>query len=126
MKICISSTSNNKGALVDKRFGRCPYFAIYDTDTNVFDFIENSAVKEAQGAGLSASQNIIDKKVDAVITGNVGPNAMKILSAADIKVYQFNGDTVEQQVQLFLENKLDTIDKPGPSHAGLGNHHKRG
>jgi len=125
MKICISSTSNDKNALVDKRFGRCPYFAIYDTDTNDFSFIENSAVNEAQGAGLSASQNIIDKKVDAVITGNVGPNAMKILSAANIAIYQFTGNTVEQQVRFFLENKLSTIDKPGPSHAGLGSRNRR-
>lgn len=125
MKLCISSTSNDKSALVDKRFGRCSYFAIYDTNTNAFSFIKNSAVNEAQGAGLSASQNIIDEKVDVVITGNVGPNAMKILNAADVTIYQFIGNTVEQQVQFFLENKLSTIDNPGPSHAGLGNRHKR-
>lgn len=126
MKLCISSTSDNKSALADRRFGRCPYFAIYDTDTNEFYFLENSSVNEAQGAGLSAAQKIMDEKVDAVITGNVGPNAMKILSAADINVYQLSGSTVEEQVQCYIENKLNIIDKPGPSHAGIGNGHRRG
>jgi len=125
MKLCISSTDENKAAMADKRFGRCSFFAIYDTETNSFQFVKNNAVNEMQGAGLSAAQSIVDEKVDVVITGNVGPNAMKILKAADIRIFKISGNTVEEQIKNYLENKLTIIDEPGPSHAGLGNKHQR-
>ena len=41
MKIGISSTGTSLESNVDMRFGRCPYFIIYDTESNDFEHIEN-------------------------------------------------------------------------------------
>ncbi len=35
MKIAITSEGNSLNSLIDPRFGRCAFFAIYDTDTLV-------------------------------------------------------------------------------------------
>ncbi|MDK2917492.1 MAG: hypothetical protein PWQ37_225 [Candidatus Petromonas sp.] len=126
MRICVTSTGKEKDALTDRRFGRCVYFAIYDTETEEFTFVKNDGVNTAHGAGLAAAQKVIDEKADVVITGNLGPNAMKVLSASDIKVYQIMDGNIKDQIKYFKEGKLDTIDKPGPSHAGMGNRNRRG
>ncbi|WP_099188808.1 NifB/NifX family molybdenum-iron cluster-binding protein [Tepidibacter mesophilus] len=119
MKLCISSITNKENSQADSRFGRCPYFAIYNTENNTFEFIENSGITSPQGAGIAAAQQIADQKVEAVITGNMGPNAMKIIDAAGIKTYKINNETIKDAVKLYIDNKLPTIDKAGPSHLGM-------
>ena len=51
MKIAVSATGPDLDAEVDPRFGRCAYFAVGDTDTMEFEFIEitgvSGTVKEA-------------------------------------------------------------------------------
>lgn len=119
MKICVSSTSNNESCQADLRFGRCNCFAIYDTENETFKFIENSGITSPQGAGISASQQVIDEKVDAVITGHVGPNAKKLLDAANIKIYEIKNETVKEAIDLFTDNKLNIINQVSPSHFGM-------
>ncbi|WIF94196.1 NifB/NifX family molybdenum-iron cluster-binding protein [Caminicella sporogenes] len=126
MKICISSLGNQRNSSVDLRFGRCKYFAIYDDETKDFKFIENENSTANNGAGIASAQEVIDNKVDIVITGNVGPNAMKLLKSAGIKIYEADGNTVEEVLNMFKDNKLKEIEKSVNSHFGLGNQHRRG
>ena len=85
MKICVSSTANNLDAQLDPRFGRCPYLLIVDTETMQFEAIPNLAAGTSGGAGIQAAQTIANKGAKVVITGNVGPNAFKALSAAEYR-----------------------------------------
>ena len=85
MKIAISSTELSPNAWVDFRFGRCRCFAIVDVEADTWDYIDNEAAALGGGAGLQAAQMIADTGVDAVITGNLGPNASSVLEAAGIK-----------------------------------------
>lgn len=41
MKIAITSSGNSMDASIDNRFGRCSYFAFYDTETLDIEFIPN-------------------------------------------------------------------------------------
>jgi len=86
MKIAVSATKPSLDADVDPRFGRCQYFVIVDLDTMEFESVENSSAQASGGAGISTGQMIVDKGVEAVLTGNCGPNAYQVLSAAGIKV----------------------------------------
>ena len=85
MKIAISATGSTLDAEVDPRFGRCQYFIIADPQTMEFEVVDNSSAMAAGGAGISAAQMIADKGVEAVLTGNCGPNAYQVLSAAGIR-----------------------------------------
>ena len=86
MKIAITATGPNLDADVDPRFGRCQYFILVDPETLAFEAVENSNAAASGGAGISTGQMITDKGVTAVLTGNCGPNAYQVLSAAGIKV----------------------------------------
>src|SRR4030042_2085859 len=86
MKIAITATGPALDAEIDPRFGRCQYFVIVDPETMQFEAVENSSAVAGGGAGVSTAQMIVGKGVEAVLTGNCGPNAYQVLSAAGVKV----------------------------------------
>ncbi len=101
MKLCISSTGQNLAAVVDPRFGRATSYIIVDSDTNAFEYVENPSAMAGGGAGTKAAQLVINKGVQAVLTGNIGPNAFAVLNAAGIQIYTGVSGTVQQAVDLF-------------------------
>ncbi len=118
MIIVISTTDKNDQAQCDVRFGRAPYFAIYDTDTEKLDFMENKAVYADHGAGVQAAQKIVDLNADIVITGQVGPNAWQVLHSADITPLSGESKRVSSVISDYLEGKLEPIEKAGKAHRG--------
>ena len=119
MIIAITSTGDTMSSTLDMRFGRCSFFAIYDTDAKTARFIENEAVSASGGAGTAAAQVMIDNDVEAIITGNMGPNAYGVFSGSDIKVYKCAAVPLENAVRLLLDSKLEPITSAGPAHAGM-------
>jgi predicted Fe-Mo cluster-binding NifX family protein len=121
MKIAISANGQNLDAEVDPRFGRCQYFIIADTETEEFEALDNSSATAAGGAGISAAQMIVKKGVEAVLTGNCGPNAHQVLSPAGIKVITGVSGKVKDAI---AEYKLDTYTAAQqanvPDHFGMG------
>jgi predicted Fe-Mo cluster-binding NifX family protein len=89
MKLCISSTKNDLEASVDARFGRCQYFLFVDTETMNFEAVGNPAFTAGGGAGIQAAQAVVNKGADAVITGNVGPNAFQALERFNKGEYEY-------------------------------------
>ena len=121
MKIVVTSKGENLSSEMDQRFGRAPYFIIVDTDTSETKAIDNKAVSASGGAGITAGQTMIDNSIEAIITGNVGPNAMNVLTTGKIAIYKGLKDTVEKNVEAFKEGKLDKIDTAVSAHYGMGN-----
>ena len=121
MKIALSANAPGLDADIDPRFGRCQYFAIGETDTGKFEFIENSSMSAGGGAGISAAQTIVDKGVKAVLTGNCGPNAYQVLEAAGVQVITGVSGTVKQAINDFKAGKLKAASQPSvKAHHGMG------
>jgi len=120
MRIAISATSATLDAEVDPRFGRCQYFIIVDPETMQFEAMENSSAMAAGGAGISAAQMVADKGVKAVLTGNCGPNAYQVLSAAGIQVITSVSGKVKDAVQGYKEGKFQAGSQANvPDHFGM-------
>ena len=117
MKIAISSTGKTLDDDIDQRFGRCKYFIIADTENKV-KAVENQGAIQGHGAGIKASQQIGELGVEAVITGNLGPNATDVLNQLGIKAYHSSG-TVKDAIDAFKNNKLKEINEIGPQHPGI-------
>jgi len=122
MKVCVTAGASGLDAPMDPRFGRCPFFVIVDTDSMSENSIVNSNVNATSGAGIQAAQEIARQGAAALITGNVGPNAMQTLSAAKIDVYQYQGaGSVRDVVEKFKRGELTKIaDASVSAHAGMG------
>lgn len=120
MKIAVASSGNTLDSPVDPRFGRCPWFLIVDSDTLQFRAIANPAVSAAGGAGIQAAQTIAKEGVEALVAGNVGPNAFQVLSAAGIQVVPSAGGTVRDAVEAYTRGQLGTASAPTvAAHAGM-------
>ncbi|MBN1161025.1 MAG: NifB/NifX family molybdenum-iron cluster-binding protein [Dehalococcoidales bacterium] len=121
MKIIITSTAPNLDAEIDPRFGRCQYFIIVDPDTMQFEALENSSATAGGGAGISAAQSIVDKGIEALLTGNCGPNAYQVLSGAGIKVITGVTGKVKDAVENYKSGKLKADSQPNVrAHFGSG------
>jgi predicted Fe-Mo cluster-binding NifX family protein len=72
MKIAITSTGNTLDANMDKRFGRCSWFVVYDTEYQSMEFIPNQNKDNIEGAGEAAVDLIASRNVKKVISGEFG------------------------------------------------------
>jgi predicted Fe-Mo cluster-binding NifX family protein len=121
MKLAISSIGNTLDSNIDGRFGRCEYFIFYDTETEKFEAISNEATQASGGAGVQAAQLINNKGAEVVLTGNVGPNAMSVLSAAKIGIAVGVSGTVREAIDKFIKGEYELAKGPSvPPHSGLG------
>jgi len=110
MKICITTNSPNLDSLVDPRFGRCQYFLIVDEKSELIKAIPNEAGQAMRGAGIAAAQLVIDSGVQAVITGNVGPNAYYALNSSGIKIFPVVfGVTAKDALKMYKDGKLKEV-----------------
>jgi len=112
MKIAISATGKDLNSNVDPRFGRCAYFIIVDPDTMEYEAFENQSVMLGGGAGIQAAQFIASKGAEVVITGNCGPNAVRTLEAAGIKIITGYNGTVRQAIEDFKMGRLKPTSGP--------------
>jgi len=121
MKIAITATGSDLHAEIDPRFGRSQYFVIVDPETGQFEAIENSGTTSGGGAGVATAQMIIGKGVAAVLTGNCGPNAYQVLSAAGIRVITGVTGKVKDAIESYKSGKLRASSQPNVAgHFGLG------
>lgn len=108
MKIAITSTGSSLKDLVDERFGRAKFFLIIDSETGDFEAVDNSEnCNLAHGAGLNSVQLLVDKGVDYLITGHVGPKSQGALNEAKI-TYQEGASSQSSCLDVlkaFRENK---------------------
>lgn len=121
MKIAISASGPNLDAEVDPRFGRCQYFIIAEPETMEFEAVNNTSAGAAGGAGISAAQMIVDKGVVAVLTGNCGPNAHQVLSAANIPIITGISGKIEDVIKDYRAGNYESSSQANvPDHFGMG------
>jgi predicted Fe-Mo cluster-binding NifX family protein len=105
MKIAISATGPGLDADIDPRFGRCRSFIIVDPETLEFEAIENSGIAASGGAGTASAQMVASRGVEAVLTGNCGPNAYQVLEAAGVRVYTGVSGKVSKAIEDYKSGK---------------------
>lgn len=108
MLIAITSQKEEQSSQVEKRFGRAPWFITFNTDTKEYQSFQNPGTNQSSGAGVSAAQFIIDKKINIIISGDFGPNASRAFQAAKTEMRLFNENTltVQDAIDQYQNNKL--------------------
>ena len=112
MKIAITSQGKELSSEIDLRFGRAKWLIVFDLETGDFQAHDNELnLNAAQGAGIQTGRNIANLGADAVITGNVGPNAFKTLAAAKVKVFLAEKQTVQQAIDSYKAGELKEVNQ---------------
>jgi predicted Fe-Mo cluster-binding NifX family protein len=121
MKIVVTANGADLDAQASPVFGRCRWYLFVDPDTMAFEAVENPAMEAASGAGIRAAQFVVEQGAEALVTGNVGPNAFDVLQSADVPVYLLGDGTVRDAVEAYTEGRLSEVGgATGPAHAGVG------
>ena len=107
MKIIITTQGDSPDSQVDPRFGRAQYFLVYDTETDTYTPVSNTQNLQAQqGAGIQAGRTVTDAGAQAVLTGNCGPKAFRVLNEAGVRVYIGVKGTAREAVEAFQRGEL--------------------
>jgi predicted Fe-Mo cluster-binding NifX family protein len=127
MKVVVTANGAGLDAAASAVFGRCPTYVFVDTDTMQCESVENPAVGASGGAGVQAAQFILERGVQAVTTGNIGPNAFGVFQASGVRVYLFGGSTVREAVEAYKAGQLRPVGGANvPAHSGMGRGRGRG
>ncbi len=119
MKIAISSMGTDLDAQMDPRFGRCAYFIIVDTNDMSFEAFNNEGIASGGGAGIKSARLVTSKGAKAVVSGNVGPNAVRALSAAGVEIYIANTGTLREVIEKYKRGYLALVQLANvPEHRG--------
>jgi len=87
MKVAVSSTGSTLKDTVHTSFGRCDFFLMVDTETMQSSAVKNEFSGAATGAGTACAQVVFDHGAQAVISGQVGPNAFEVLEQGGIEIF---------------------------------------
>jgi len=112
MKIAVTAKGKEISSEIDLRFGRAKWIVVVDIQTGDFQAHDNAVnLNAVQGAGIQTGQNVANLDVEAVITGNVGPNAFKTLNAAGVKIFLAEEQTVQKAIDSFKKGKLKEVNQ---------------
>ena len=129
MKIAIASNGVNLDSQASSVLGRCSHLILVDggdRDFKDIKVIPNPAVNEGGGAGIKTARIMGNEKVDVIISGSVGPNAFEVLKQLEITMYKMVPGTVEENLTLLLQDKLEKLNPSAPRGRGMGNGKFRG
>ena len=107
MKVAITSTCNSLESKMDRRFGRCLFFVIYDTSTGGYEIVPNPNVNRVEGAGPAAVQLVAGKGVSKVVSGEFGAKIKSLFDQLKIQLI-----TLEDQ-EKSVQQIIDLLQKSG-------------
>ena len=121
LRIVVSAQGENLNAPASPVFGRCPAYVFVDTETLEFEAVPNPAMNQGGGAGIQAAQFVVNQGAQAVLTGNLGPNAFGVLQAAGVPGYLVGEGTIRQAVEAHQAGQLRPMAGANAAdHAGMG------
>ena len=110
MKIAISSMGPNLNALAEPHFEYSRFFVVVDSDTIECEIFDNMSSMMTENAGILAAQFLINKRVDAVITGTIGPDETEVLGTTGMQIYSCEKCTVNEALNRFKDRLLKKIE----------------
>jgi predicted Fe-Mo cluster-binding NifX family protein len=120
MKIAVSSQGDTLDSPASPVFGRCPTYLFVEPETMEFEAVPNPAMSQGGGAGIQAAQFVVNRGANAVLSGNLGPNAFDVLQAAGVPGYLVAGGTVREAVEAFKAGQLQRMSGPNVrAHSGM-------
>ncbi len=123
MKVAIAASGGTLDSQASSVLGRCSHIVIVDMvegDIKDFKAMNNPSVTEGGGAGIKTARMVGDEKAEALISGSVGPNAYEVLKQLGIKTFQMVAGTVEENLTLMSQGKLEELSPSAPRGRGLG------
>ena len=122
MRIAVPCSNNNGlKSEISMHFGRSPYYAFVDVEGNKIKNFEILPVPFAEHGPGDLPNFVKENKGEVVIAYGMGGRAVDFFNRLGIDVITGASGTVEEVVDAFLKNRLDT-DKDWKSKEEFGHH----
>jgi predicted Fe-Mo cluster-binding NifX family protein len=119
VKVVVTANGTDLDTPASPVFGRCPVYVFVDTGTMCFEAVGNPELDTLRGAGFEAADFVVERGAQAVVTGNVGPNAFRVFQASGVPVYLSAGGTVREAVEAYETGRLQPVEGANvPTHSG--------
>lgn len=86
MKTAIAAQNSSSETLIDKHFGKCSHFLIYDDTSHTTEVINNPAQGIKGCKGDVIIDELISKNVNRVIAGDFGTKVQQLLNKNKIQM----------------------------------------
>ncbi|OJV19323.1 MAG: hypothetical protein BGO30_07060 [Bacteroidetes bacterium 41-46] len=105
MKTAITSTGNTLDSPMDRRFGRCSYFVIFDELTGSVEFIPNENAESVEGAGVASARLVASKGVEKIISGEFGNKVKSIFDSLGMHLIMIKEEKSVGEIIGLIKNK---------------------
>lgn len=96
----------SEGEHIAQHFGHCPEFTIIESEGN--KVIKKETISNPGHRPDFLPKYLNELAVDVVLAGGMGSRAVNLFQSNGIEVITGASGTVDQAVNLYLENKLET------------------
>lgn len=119
MRIAITANGEDLDAPVAGELMACSHFVIYDTEEDAIVEVEDNPGPEIpeHGGALEAAEALIGLDPEALLTGEIDPDAGDRIAAAGVEVYVCTDGTVRSAVERFKTGDLEL--RPGSPNRGF-------
>jgi predicted Fe-Mo cluster-binding NifX family protein len=102
MKIAIASNGNTLESTLDKSFGRCSYFIIYDKESKAVEYIPNPNKDMEENAGPASVELVASKSVSKIISYEFGMKIKPLLDSLKIQmiVLKDSGKQIREIIEM--------------------------
>ena len=122
MKTAIASTGSAPDASIDRHFGRCPFFFVYDDATGKVIHMENPAKEQPNCKGDVIVRMFAREGITRVIAGDFGTKVQRLLVDGKIQMVIIADENVRVSDILFMltqsSKAMPKMDKTGPEQQG--------
>ena len=105
--IAIPVNDATPNANLFEKFGRAPYFALFQKEKGFSKFLFNPSLSSSGGVGAAATQLLLKEGVRTVITNSLGPKALRILEKADVEIYKGIKGSMLKNFKKYLSFELE-------------------
>jgi len=107
------SENNGLQSMMAVNFGKAPFFMFIDVDgTEILnsEVKKNPAAKLEQKIGMTVAKFLVENKVTAIISPNVGEGAYYALKDHLVKILKLEGSTIGGVIEKFNSGKLQDLE----------------
>lgn len=110
MKLVIASQGNDMFSMVNPDLGTAKFFLLVDTALGqITAHISNEHADVAGGVDMQAARDVLSLGGEALISGDISPEAVATLQAANADIYIGAKGTVARAVEQYKLNQLQPV-----------------
>lgn len=106
MRVAVTCRGASPDYDIDECFGRAYWLLVFDVVNRQWTAIDNGTTRNVRhNAGVLACQNLVEQKVDLLLTGQIGPKALRMLQAAGIAVHVGVAGSAREAVRSWQQHR---------------------